>query len=392
MTEGLKGKLRTILKIILIVFVIFLFTKIWKYIVPFIIAYFFASSIEPIVKFGENKIKVPRKIGTVFSMLFVLGSISSIVAFLISRLVKEIRNVYYSLEINAESLTQFFENIISQTNKFFIQLPIEMTDILDQSINTITNNLQGVLKSVVDLIQVPIQAALNIPQVLIFVIVTLVSTYFMSSDKESILKFLDLQIPTEWLSKSKGITKNIFSAIFGWLKAQLILTSITFFEVLVGLLILGTENTLLIALLIALVDVLPILGAGTVLIPWSIIVLILGNVKMGLSLLLLYLIIVLVRQFIEPKVLGSQIGVHPLFTLAGMYIGLKSWGVAGMFIGPIGIVLIKLIFGEFVKADTFKNWIDRNFGIRRAPSTPNNSVDNSNNKDSDNSSADNEDQ
>lgn len=361
MSEGLKRTLLTILKIVLLILAIFLFTKLWKYIVPFIIAYFFASLIEPIVKLIENKLRIPRKIGSIFSILFVLGFIGSIIGFLISRLIKEISAVYMSLEISMESLTEFFNNIIDKANDIFIQLPDQVTDLVSKGLQELTNNLQSVLGKIVDWLQASIQFAMNLPQILIFIIVTLLATYFMSSDKNTIVRFLDIQIPTSWLNKSKGITKNVFAALFGWLRAQLILTSITFSELLIGFLIIGIDNSLLLALIIALVDVLPVLGAGTVLIPWSIVNLVLGNTKLGLSTALLYVIILFVRQIIEPKVLGKQIGVHPLFTLAGMYIGLRLWGVAGMFAGPLAVVAIKYIFEGILKADTFKQWIEHNF-------------------------------
>lgn len=364
MSENVKRTLRAILKLLLIILGVFLFTRIWKYVLPFLIAYFFATLIEPVVRFFSTKIKIPRKIGTIISMLLVLGVVFSIVGFLISRLVIEIKDIYFDLEINAESLILFFENIIEKTSDIFVKIPVPLTEVVDQSINAITNTLQGVLKTVIDLAQATMQAAMNIPQALIFVIVTLVATYFMSSDKDKILTFLDKQIPSTWLNKTKGLTTNVFSALFGWFRAQIILTSITFFELLVAFLILGLENPLVAAILIALVDVLPILGAGTVLLPWAAITLIMGNIKLALSLVLIYLIILLVRQFIEPRVLGAQIGVHPLFTLAGMYMGLKIWGIAGMFLGPIIVVIIKLLFTGFSKEDSFKKWIEFNFGYK----------------------------
>lgn len=364
MSERLKRTLSAVLKVLLAIFLIFLFTRIWKYILPFIIAYFFASLIEPLVKFVENKIKIPRKIGTVFSILLVLGFIGSIIGFLISRLIREIRAVYLSLEINMETLTEFFNRVVKNIDGIFIQLPIQVTDLIEKGIQELTNNLQSVLGKIVDWVQASVQVALYLPQILIFILVTVLATYFMSSDKNNIIKFLDIQIPTNWLNKSKSITKNVFSAFFGWLRAQLILTSITFTELLIGMWILGINNSLLVALLIALVDVLPVLGAGTVLIPWAIINLVLGNTKLALSLALLYVIILFVRQLIEPKVLGKQIGVHPLFTLAGMYIGLKIWAVAGMFIGPLSIVALKYLFEGLAKADSFKNWVAHNFSYK----------------------------
>ena len=365
MTEGVKRTLLTILRIALIILAIFLFTRLWKYIVPFIIAYFFASIIEPVVKFIENKLRIPRKIGTVFSILFVLGIIGSIIGFLISRLIKEIKAVYLNLEINMDTITEFFNRIIDKVNDIFIQLPDQITDLLSKGLQDFANNLQSILGKIVDWLQESIQAAMYLPQILIFIIVTLLATYFMSSDKNTIIRFLVVQIPTDWLDKTKSITKNVFTALFGWMRAQLILTSITFSELLAGFLIIGIDNALLLAIIISLVDVLPVLGAGTVLIPWSIINLILGNAKLGLSTALLYVIILFVRQLIEPKVLGKQIGVHPLFTLAGMYIGLKLWKVPGMFIGPLAIVSLKYIFEGILKADTFKQWVERNFKTKK---------------------------
>jgi sporulation integral membrane protein YtvI len=365
MTEGVKRTLLTILRIALIILAIFLFTRLWKYIVPFIIAYFFASIIEPVVKFIENKLRIPRKIGTVFSILFVLGIIGSIIGFLISRLIKEIKAVYLNLEINMDTITEFFNRIIDKVNDIFIQLPDQITDLLSKGLQDFANNLQSILGKIVDWLQASIQVAMYLPQILIFIIVTLLATYFMSSDKNTIIRFLDVQIPTDWLDKTKSITKNVFTALFGWMRAQLILTSITFSELLAGFLIIGIDNALLLAIIISLVDVLPVLGAGTVLIPWSIINLILGNAKLGLSTALLYVIILFVRQLIEPKVLGKQIGVHPLFTLAGMYIGLKLWKVPGMFIGPLAIVSLKYIFEGILKADTFKQWVERNFKTKK---------------------------
>jgi sporulation integral membrane protein YtvI len=365
MTEGVKRTLLTILRIALIILAIFLFTRLWKYIVPFIIAYFFASIIEPVVKFIENKLRIPRKIGTVFSILFVLGIIGSIIGFLISRLIKEIKAVYLNLEINMDTITEFFNRIIDKVNDIFIQLPDQITDLLSKGLQDFANNLQSILGKIVDWLQASIEAAMYLPQILIFIIVTLLATYFMSSDKNTIIRFLDVQIPTDWLDKTKSITKNVFTALFGWMRAQLILTSITFSELLAGFLIIGIDNALLLAIIISLVDVLPVLGAGTVLIPWSIINLILGNAKLGLSTALLYVIILFVRQLIEPKVLGKQIGVHPLFTLAGMYIGLKLWKVPGMFIGPLAIVSLKYIFEGILKADTFKQWVERNFKTKK---------------------------
>jgi sporulation integral membrane protein YtvI len=344
----------------LVVVAVLLFSKIVKYIVPFMLAYFFASLIEPIVKFIEKKLHIPRKVGTVFSILVVLGGVVSLATFVVLRLIKEIENVYSSLDINVDSIAYFFNSIVEKVNGIYIQLPIEVTDIINQAARNFTENIQKVLEGVTDFAEASIKFALNIPQMVIFIFVTILATYFMSSDKNTILKFLDRQMPSEWLKKTRALANNVFSGVFGWLRAQLIIMTITFTELLIGLSVIGIQNALLIALIIAVIDILPVLGAGTVLVPWSIVNLLLGDTKLGLSTFLLYVIILFVRQLIEPKIVGKQIGVHPLLTLAGMYIGLQVFGVLGMILGPITVIIIKYVVGAIISDDSFKSWFEKN--------------------------------
>ncbi|HBR03337.1 MAG TPA: sporulation integral membrane protein YtvI [Ruminiclostridium sp.] len=360
MPETLKKTLLIVLKIILVVVAVLLFSKIVKYIVPFMLAYFFASLIEPIVKFIEKKLHIPRKVGTVFSILVVLGGVVSLATFVVLRLIKEIENVYSSLDINVDSIAYFFNSIVEKVNGIYIQLPIEVTDIINQAARNFTENIQKVLEGVTDFAEASIKFALNIPQMVIFIFVTILATYFMSSDKNTILKFLDRQMPSEWLKKTRALANNVFSGVFGWLRAQLIIMTITFTELLIGLSVIGIQNALLIALIIAVIDILPVLGAGTVLVPWSIVNLLLGDTKLGLSTFLLYVIILFVRQLIEPKIVGKQIGVHPLLTLAGMYIGLQVFGVLGMILGPITVIVIKYVVGAIISDDSFKSWFEKN--------------------------------
>ncbi len=361
----LKGTIFTILKVLLAVVVALLFFRAIKYIVPFILAYFFASLIEPLVKYMEKKLRIPRKAGTIFSILVVLSTVISFLGFLVYRLIKEIQNVYQNININVDGITDFFHVIIDKINGIYIQLPPGITDIINKAGQNLENQLQEELKRVISLAQMSIEFALNLPQVFIFILVTILATYFMSSDKNKILTFLDGQMPSNWLKKTRIIASNIFTALFGWLRAQLIIMTITFSELLVGLLIIGIENALLLALLIALIDILPVLGAGTVLIPWGVINIVLGNTKLGLSLLLLYVIILFIRQLMEPKIVGQQIGVHPLLTLSGMYVGLQVFGVLGMFAGPILVVVIKYVVVGLTKADSFKSWFENNFQINK---------------------------
>jgi sporulation integral membrane protein YtvI len=361
MPDVLRKTIYTVIKILLIALGVFILLKVGGYLIPFILAFFFSSLIEPLVRFIENKLRINRKIGAVFTIVVVLGAVVTVLGFLVARLVKEIINVYNSLNLTIDNIAAFIENMMAKANNIFVKLPVELTDGISNAIADFATNLENIMKPVLGIAQGTIEFAFSIPQALIFIIVTILATYFMSSDKYKIGQFLEKQVPSDWLKNTREVTNNIFVALFGWLKAQLILMTITFSELLLGLLIIGIDNALLLALVIALVDALPVLGTGTILLPWAAINLLTGNTRLGFSLALLYVIILFVRQLIEPKVVGQQIGVHPLFTLFGMYLGLQFIGVLGMFLGPICTVIIKYILEGVLKTEGLKGWFERNF-------------------------------
>ena len=361
MPDTLKKTIFSIIKILLLALGVYILFKIGGFFVPFIIAFIFSSLIEPIVKFIETKLRISRKIGSVFSILVVLGAILTVFGLLIARLVKEIINVYNSLNLTFDSISAFIDSVLEEASNLFLKLPVQVSDGISNAINNFSNNLENLLKPVVDLATGTIQFAFSLPQALVFILVTILATYFMSSDKHKIAKFLDSQIPSDWLRNTRNVTNNVFMALFGWLRAQLILMSVTFSEVLIGFLIIGIENALLLALIIALVDALPILGTGSILLPWAVIDLLTGNTRQGLSLALLWLITLFVRQLIEPKVVGHQIGIHPLFTLFGMYLGLQFFGIFGLFLGPICVVIVKQILEGILKTGGLKGWVEKNF-------------------------------
>lgn len=361
MPDSSKRVLMLIIKTLLIAVGIFLLVKLVGYAVPFLIAFVLSSLIEPLVRAMKKWLKLPRKIGSFISILLVLGTIGTLLAFLINRLITEVKNVYEMISSTSDSIAISFEQLVAKISNFYIQLPVEVSDAVDKLIADLGQSLQNLLGPIA---KGTLDFAFSLPQVLIFIVVTLLATFFMSSDRSSINRFLEAQIPTTWLQNGRNLTGNMFKALFGWLRAQMILMSVTFSEVLVGMLLIGIENPLLVAMLVALVDVLPVLGTGTVLVPWGIISLAMGNTRVGISILLLYVICLFVRQLIEPKVVGSQIGIHPLLTLFSMYLGLQLLGVAGMIIGPITILILKSILEGMLKTEGFKGWLERYLRIK----------------------------
>lgn len=363
---GLNRRTIKIIIITAIILCIILLLRLSVYCVPFIIAFIISCLIEPLVSFLEKKVRIPRKVGSVICILLVLTVLGTILGLIITRLVKEIINVYDQINVIFGSIQQFFEAMIEKVNHFYISLPKTISDTVDQYFAEAANNAREILKPLIEKIT---SFTMSLPQVLVFIIVTILATYFMTSDRNRINSFLDRQFPVQWMEKTRMLINRLFSALFGWLRAQLILMTVTFTELTVAFMILNIPNGLLLALIIAIVDALPVFGVGTVLIPWGIVELISGYYQRGISLLLLYIIVLVVRQLIEPKIIGQQIGVHPLATLFSMYLGLQLFGLIGMIVGPILIVILKTVFGTILNTDEIKKWLQYMFNYYMKPAS-----------------------
>lgn len=230
----------------------------------------------------------------------------------------------------SENITQFFGNLI---NDFDVsKLGINMSSIT----SGLSNGISGVY-SVVK----------NIPSILIGVVIGIIAWILFTKDYKKVVKFIKLQLP----DKHKNLlseTKKIFSStILKMCRAYGLIMFITFCENFLGLTILnliGVMNNsyvFVIAIGIAVFDILPVAGSGGILIPWALIALVTGNVGQCVGLLILYAVITVIRQYIEPKIVGDSLGVNPLVTLAGLYFGLKLFGFLGMFIVPICVMTLK---------------------------------------------------
>ena len=273
-----------------------------------------------------------REIGNFISFLGEqLNDLPTFLVTLQNEILKAIKflpdSIYTSV---SENITQFFGNLI---NDFDVsKLGINMSSIT----SGLSNGISGVY-SVVK----------NIPSILIGVVIGVIAWILFTKDYKKVVKFIKLQLP----DKHKNLlseTKKIFSStILKMCRAYGLIMFITFCENYLGLTILNLIGVMknsyvfVIAICIAVFDILPVAGSGGILIPWSLIALVSGNVGQCVGLLILYAVITVIRQYIEPKIVGDSLGVNPLVTLAGLYFGLKLFGFMGMFIVPICVMTLK---------------------------------------------------
>lgn len=184
----------------------------------------------------------------------------------------------------------------------------------------------------------------KIPNLVLFILTTLLSAYFFATDPQSVESFLKKHIPHSPLEKGTALLHRLKRAIGGYVKSQLYLSAVSFGLCALGLLILGYPRAFLWAVLIGLVDALPVFGTGIILIPWGLLSFLRGDTTAGVGLLLLYGGISVTRTILEPRFLGKQIGLHPLLTLLSLYGGFRLFGVPGMVLLPIGVMMLKQVY------------------------------------------------
>lgn len=186
-------------------------------------------------------------------------------------------------------------------------------------------------------------AASSLPDLLLTSVFLLASTVLLVCWQEETAAFVRRQLPPRFLEAAARLAGHLRSALLGWLKAQGILMAVTFALLLAGLFLLRVQGAALLSLLIALMDALPVLGAGLALVPWALVELLLGNYGRGLGIAGLFAVILAVRNALEPHVVGKQIGLHPLVSLIAFFLGWRLAGLPGMLLGPIlALILVKL--------------------------------------------------
>ena len=333
---------------------VFLAVKLAFFLMPFLIAFALSSLMEPLIKVLDSKLRIKRKFSAPIILLLLLAIIVTLVVLGVLRLIEEIKGLIVSAPSFFANLYTEISELIIKGEEYFEWMPVEITDNLGSIITNLSNTVTNFGKA---LVKGAFVTAISLPEAIIFTIITILATFFMVKDRHRIAAVIRRHLPESWVNRILAIKNDLFMAIFGYLRAALIMMVITFTELFIGLSIIQEKYALLLAFLIAFIDALPVLGTGGVLIPWSIYSFITGDIRMGVSVIILYFVVLVVRQVVEPKVVGQQIGVHPLLTLLAMYIGLRLIGLIGLILGPITFILIRNILVTIYRNRTIREII-----------------------------------
>ncbi len=314
------------------------------YFMPFVIGWILSVIAGPLVTFLEKKLKIMKRLGSAITIILVLALCIGLIYLIISQIWEEISVLIRNFPSMYHDLERGLSQIGAQGNTLFERFPEQ----IQNSWATLMNNLDDTASSLIGRIGEPtIEVAGNvakrIPSVLIGTIVAFVSAYFFIADKENLGEWVKKVVPKSITSRLLLVGENLKYAMGGYFKAQFKIMGVVFAILLVGFTLMQIRFSILLAIAIAFLDFLPFFGTGTALIPWAIYKFLVGDYKMVAALVILYGVTQLVRQLIQPKLVGDTMGLNPLYTLFLLYLGYRVGSVLGMiFAVPIGLILLNL--------------------------------------------------
>ena len=309
---------------------------------PFVIGFIIAFILNPIIKIIANKLKIKRGLVAFLVILIFHTTIGVVLTLLIMKIFISLKQVFIQLPTTYTTLIEpIILQITGNVEGVIAKLDPALIEAIQGLIVSFTESLGNIISSVSTWVVSFVSSTLSIvPTFFIALIFSIISSFFFAISYVDITSFILRQLSPKAKNMLFDIKDYIVGTLFKFMKAYLIIITITFIELAVGLTILKVPNSISIALIIACVDILPVLGTGGIVIPWVIIEALQGKVVFSIGLLILYIIITIIRNIIEPKIVGEQIGLNPLIVLMSIFIGLKLFGFVGLLVLPIGITIL----------------------------------------------------
>lgn len=309
---------------------------------PFIVSYFVSLLVNPLADGMQKRFRLPRGVSAVLVIVLTVGVVGGIATGVIWKIIDEIRGIYEDFPLIYENISTTWYEISEGLSNITNILPRNIQNIIDDFSYQTLDWLSGFAKNT-DIFQSAGNAARKLPSIFISSIVFLISLYFMVADDKTVSKLVKKPFTPKFLERISSLKTEIKRYVGGYVKAQLTIMCISFVILMIGLSIIHVKYALIIAMVIAIVDALPFFGSGAILWPWSAVAFFTGNPKQGIALLIIYFCVIFMRQLIEPKIVSQNIGMHPLLTLAAMYVGYRTLSVGGMILGPF-IVMMAISF------------------------------------------------
>lgn len=353
-TKYLKILVNLLVAVLVLVLLAVVLPKLLVFFLPFVVGWIISMIANPLVRFLEKRLKIVRRHSSMIIIIGVLAAVILVGYLAGAKLISETIHLINSLPQIYESLQEDFVEIGENLQVLYERLPKDV----QKNLTELTSDFSGYISGAVQAMGEPtFQAAgnfaKNVPGTLIGIIMAILSAYFFTADRDGILERMKERMPASIWNRTSSVIHDLKHVVGGYFKAQFKIMGVVYIILVIGLLILKVDYVLMVALLIAFLDMLPFFGTGTVLGPWAILKILSKDYTMAAGLIILYLVTQLVRQVIQPKIVGDSIGMNPLATLFFMFVGYKFSSIIGMIVAvPIGMILINLY-----KAGVFDNQI-----------------------------------
>ena len=332
-----KNTIQDILLLFGTILICFLFFRyLFPILLPFFIGWLMSLLFRPLAALLERH-RVPKWIASFFCILLLIGAVSLFVALIGNRIAEQAKSFFVELPYYLQSIERATDNFWAYLNEISSTLPAIVPTLAEK----LRENISAVI---LPLVKKGSSSLTGVPKFFLGTLIALFSSYFFTKDREIIHRVFENNV-TPLLGGSVNRTKKQLKAsIWGYVKTQLILMGYTFVICIIGLYVLHSPFALLLSVIIALIDALPFFGSGFILWPGAVIHLILGDVRLCIGYLIIYVSVQIMRQIMQPKILGTQIGLHPLLTLFSMYFGYQCVGFWGLLLGPFLAVLLRAYF------------------------------------------------
>lgn len=326
----------------------------FSFFLPFILAFLVASAMNPLICFFQRKWNISRSILSVLMVALALLFVAAILGGFIYALGREIVALAQNIDGILESFSQTIASVTAQSNWLLHYLPTDTEEILSGLLGGFMTWIQSQGTALADrVITQTVTVTTRVGGGIVTLVIFILASYFIMADYSRFTGQVRKYLSPKTYKGYSTLKEATLSAFSGYLKAQLLMAFVTFSLSLVALLVIRQEFALIIAVLLGILDFVPVIGTSIILVPWAIINILNGAYARGVYLFALSVVAFLIRRIIEPKIVGSQMGLSPLTALASIYIGMQLGGVVGLILGPI----VAMVLVNLYKAGLFNGWI-----------------------------------
>lgn len=329
------------ISVLLVILFIFL-PYILGIIAPFVIGFILAYLLNKPITYLNKKIKRKRGIVAIVVVTIFYATIGVLVFLISIKAFEFIKELFIILpDLYNEQIAPMLTDMLNRLQISIFNLDSSLLSTLEELSNNIITSFSSVISDFSSSVVKSISSYITmLPGFFLKSLFMIISTYFFAIDFPTITNFLLRQLKDKHQALIIDIKNYVINTLFKCIRSYALIMTITFIELSIGFLIINIKNGVIIALLISIFDILPVLGTGGIMIPWIIISAIQGNLPFSISLLIIYLFVTVIRNILEPKIIGNQVGLHPLATLMALFIGTHFFGIVGLFSFPIMLSLL----------------------------------------------------